>query len=273
MTSLLHWPLSSGSLKRLGGPTPDETILRVATVMAAAEPSAAIFGENVGDWMGCTGEARLLQGIGHLIPLNERQLKRQRSLHAGGRGNVVFFGRLVMVLRKGEVLLAQTRRMRWARFLLCTVLGGSLWALGLSSRLAWVSAQQSGWSRVALVHGCDLRKDGQSARSGGLMTGVSASASWSRGTTKVATTSTVVVMQHMVGPLPSPPREHPCLQTVGYCLQTLPLEPCSHFPHLKRVCLLQLLWHATPRILRAEMACLLSATWCTSSEGESGIDT
>lgn len=59
---------------------------------------------------------------------------------------MVFFGRLVSILRTYAAFLAGISRMRWRRFLLANAAGGIVWAGG--SRAA--PHQRLSWHRPAL---------------------------------------------------------------------------------------------------------------------------
>ena len=124
----------------LGIPLPGETALIAASAYAgsthrlspwvifAVAASAAILGDNAGFWIGATGGYRLARAHGSKVGLDERRLKVARYLFDRHGGQVVLFGRFVVVLRTYAAFLAGASRMRWARFLPANAAGGILWA-------------------------------------------------------------------------------------------------------------------------------------------------
>ena len=141
LTTYGYWAVFAGiAIESTGIPFPGETMLLVAAIYAgtthqfsivlviAAAASGAILGDNLGFWVGRAGGYRLLRRYGHLVRLNKRKLKLGLYLFRRHGGTVVFFGRLVAVLRMWAAFLAGTHRMEWKRFLLFNALGGIAWA-------------------------------------------------------------------------------------------------------------------------------------------------
>lgn len=128
------------AIESTGIPFPGETMLLAAAIYAgtthhlsivfviAAAAAGAIFGDNLGFWVGREGGYRLLRRYGRYIRLNERKLKLGQYLFQKHGAKVVFFGRFIAVLRTWAAFLAGTNRMRWLRFLLFNALGGIAWA-------------------------------------------------------------------------------------------------------------------------------------------------
>lgn len=124
----------------LGIPLPGETALIIASAYAgsthrlspwvifAVAVSAAILGDNAGFWIGATGGYRLARAHGPKVGLDERKLKIARYLFDRHGGQVVLFGRFIVVLRTYAAFLAGASRMRWLRFLPANAAGGILWA-------------------------------------------------------------------------------------------------------------------------------------------------
>ncbi|HST88211.1 MAG TPA: DedA family protein [Ktedonobacterales bacterium] len=128
------------AVESTGIPFPGETMLLAAAIYAgathqlalplviAAAAAGAIFGDNLGFFVGREGGYRLLRRFGHIIHLDARRLKLGQYLFLRHGGKIVFFGRFVAVLRAWAAFLAGANRMRWSRFLLFNAAGGILWA-------------------------------------------------------------------------------------------------------------------------------------------------
>jgi membrane protein DedA with SNARE-associated domain len=126
----------------LGIPLPGETALIIASAYAGSTHhlspwvifvvavSAAVLGDNAGFWIGATGGYRLARAHGPKVGLDERKLKIARYLFDTHGGQVVLFGRFIVVLRTYAAFLAGASRMRWLRFLPANAAGGILWAGG-----------------------------------------------------------------------------------------------------------------------------------------------
>jgi len=128
------------AIESIGIPFPGETMLLFASIFAGkthqlsivliilAATLGAIFGDNIGFWIGREGGYRVLRRYGRYIGYNERKLKVGIYLFREHGGKVVFFGRFVAVLRAWAAFLAGVNRMPWSRFLLYNALGGFVWA-------------------------------------------------------------------------------------------------------------------------------------------------
>lgn len=127
-------------LENAGIPLPGEIVLVAAAIDAGttghlrilpvvlAAAGGGVLGGNVGYWLGREFGFRWLLRHGPRLGIGERQLKLGQYLFMRYGAWVVFFGRLVAVLRVLAALLAGVNRMRWSRFLLSNVGGGLLWA-------------------------------------------------------------------------------------------------------------------------------------------------
>jgi membrane protein DedA with SNARE-associated domain len=128
-------------LESAGLPLPGEITLVTAAVIAgtsgsldislvlAAAVAGAVLGDNAGYWIGREFGFRLLMSHGAKVGIRERQLKLGQFLFLRHGGKVVFFGRMVAVLRVLAALLAGINRMPWPHFCACNVAGGVLWAM------------------------------------------------------------------------------------------------------------------------------------------------
>lgn len=128
-------------LESSGLPLPGEITLVTAALLAAAThqldinlilaaaATGAVLGDNLGYWLGREFGFAMLLRHGAKIGIRERQLKLGQYLFMRHGGKVVFFGRMVAVLRVLAALLAGINRMAWPHFLACNVAGGVLWAV------------------------------------------------------------------------------------------------------------------------------------------------
>jgi membrane protein DedA with SNARE-associated domain len=128
------------ALESAGIPLPGETILVTAAIYAAtrhelnivfvveAAAAGAIFGDNVGFWVGREAGMRLLIRYGRYIGLDDAKLKLGQYLFQRHGGKIVFFGRFVAVLRAFAALLAGANGFDPKRFFLFNAAGGIVWA-------------------------------------------------------------------------------------------------------------------------------------------------
>jgi membrane protein DedA with SNARE-associated domain len=158
-------------LESSGIPMPGETILISAAALAgtthaldirlviAAAAGGAIFGDNVGFWVGRELGEPLLAKWGHLVGLDARKRTLARYLFARYGGSIVFFGRFIALLRAFAAVLAGANGLAPWRFFIFNALGGIIWAtlFGLGGYLLGASihriAGPVGWALliVALI--------------------------------------------------------------------------------------------------------------------------
>lgn len=124
----------------IGIPLPAETTLILAAIYAGqthhldpwllwlVASAAAVFGDNVGFWIGDKGGYALARRYGAKVRLDERKLKAARYLFDRHGAKVVFFGRFVSILRAYAAFLAGVSKMRWRIFFAANASGGVLWA-------------------------------------------------------------------------------------------------------------------------------------------------
>lgn len=136
-------------LESMAVPVPGETVLTAAAVYAGTShnldivlvflvgAAGAVTGDNLGYWVGAKGGYALLRRYGRYVGVRETEVKIGRYLFDRHGGKVVFFGRLIVILRTYAAFLAGTNRMRWRRFLLFNTTGGVLWAAGFSFVSYW----------------------------------------------------------------------------------------------------------------------------------------
>jgi membrane protein DedA with SNARE-associated domain len=127
-------------LESVGLPLPGETILVLAAIYAATEPSfniwvlvpvaafGAIAGDNIGYWLGLRYGYALLLQYGERIGMFEARIKLGQYLFLKYGARVVFLGRFVALLRILAAFLAGLNRMPWRTFLIANASGGIIWA-------------------------------------------------------------------------------------------------------------------------------------------------
>ncbi len=127
-------------LESLGLPLPGETILVLAAIYAATEPSfniwlviavavfGAIMGDNIGYWLGSRYGYALLLRYGERIGMLEPRIKLGQYLFLRHGAKVVFLGRFVALLRILAAFLAGLNWMPWRAFLTANAIGGAIWA-------------------------------------------------------------------------------------------------------------------------------------------------
>ena len=143
-------------LESMGLPLPGETILVLAAIYAATEPSfniwvviavaafGAIVGDNAGYWLGLRYGYALLLRYGERIGMFEARIKLGQYLYLKHGAKVVFLGRFVALLRILAAFLAGVNRMPWRAFLVANACGGIIWAavFGIGERLTRESADR-----------------------------------------------------------------------------------------------------------------------------------
>ena len=140
-------------LESMGLPLPGETVLVLATIYAATDPSlnvwlvitaaavGSIIGDNVGYWLGKKYGYALLRRYGRHIGMSDARIKIGQYLFLRHGGKVVFFGRFVALLRILAAVLAGVNRMPWRGFLLANA--GRRGHLGHGIRGRRLSLRQS----------------------------------------------------------------------------------------------------------------------------------
>jgi membrane protein DedA with SNARE-associated domain len=128
------------ALESAGIPLPGETILVTAAIIAgrshegsiaeiiALAAAGAIFGDNIGFWVGREFGLGLLIRHGGRIGLDEDKLKLGQYLFLRYGGLIVFFGRFVAVLRAFAAVLAGANKLAPWCFFLFNAAGGVVWA-------------------------------------------------------------------------------------------------------------------------------------------------
>jgi membrane protein DedA with SNARE-associated domain len=133
------------AVESAGVPVPGETALITAAILAtpqqhhysivaviAVGAAGAIFGDNVGYWLGREGGRALLERWGPAKRYADRALPPAERFFAAHGAKAVFFGRFIAFLRVTAAWLAGISRMTWWRFLFWNAAGGILWSTGVS---------------------------------------------------------------------------------------------------------------------------------------------
>ncbi|MEM9904304.1 MAG: DedA family protein [Cyanobacteria bacterium P01_D01_bin.44] len=135
-----YWAVFFGiMLENMGLPLPGETVTLVGGFLAGGGELAygwvltcaiagATLGDNFGYWLGFYGGWPLLQRLGKLFRLEESKLVKVREQFSENADKAVILGRFVALLRIFAGPLAGIARMPYWKFLLCNLLGATLWA-------------------------------------------------------------------------------------------------------------------------------------------------
>jgi membrane protein DedA with SNARE-associated domain len=135
-----YWVVFVGiMLENAGLPLPGETITLVGGFLAgsgelgysgvlASAIGGAVIGDNIGYWLGFYGGWALLLSIGKLFKIEESKLAKVRDEFRQSAGKAVILGRFVALLRIFAGPLAGIAKMPYWQFLLCNLLGATLWA-------------------------------------------------------------------------------------------------------------------------------------------------
>lgn len=127
-------------LESMGIPLPGETVLVLAAIYAASDPSlniwivitaaavGSILGDNAGYWIGYRYAYAAVLRYGRHLGLSEPRIKLGQYLFRKHGAKVVFFGRFVALLRILAAFLAGVNRMPWRHFLVANAAGAVLWA-------------------------------------------------------------------------------------------------------------------------------------------------
>ena len=140
-----YWAIFFGiMLENMGLPLPGETVTLVGGFLAGSEElvyrwvlssaiAGAVIGDSMGYWIGFYGGWPLLLRLGSLFRINEATLVNIREKFSQNADKAVIFGRFVALLRIFAGPLAGIAQMPYWKFLLCNLLGASLWGTAMVS--------------------------------------------------------------------------------------------------------------------------------------------
>ena len=132
-------PLPGETVTLLGGYAAGSGQLNILGVMGAAA-GGAVLGDNIGYWVGRRLGWGLILKVGRWLGQSPAQLEKLRDQFLRHAGKSVLLGRFVAVLRVVAGPMAGAVGMPYPKFLLCNVVGATLWATTMVS-LAWLGGR------------------------------------------------------------------------------------------------------------------------------------
>ena len=132
-------PLPGETVTLLGGYAAGSGQLNILGVMGAAA-GGAVLGDNIGYWVGRRLGWGLILKVGRWLGQSPAQLEKLRDQFLRHAGPSVLLGRFVAVLRVVAGPMAGAVGMPYPKFLLCNVIGATLWATTMVS-LAWLGGR------------------------------------------------------------------------------------------------------------------------------------
>jgi membrane protein DedA with SNARE-associated domain len=132
-------PLPGETVTLLGGYAAGSGQLNILGVMGAAV-GGAVLGDNIGYWVGRRLGWGLILKVGRWLGQSPAQLEKLRDQFLRHAGKSVLLGRFVAVLRVVAGPMAGAVGMPYPKFLLCNVVGATLWATTMVS-LAWLGGR------------------------------------------------------------------------------------------------------------------------------------
>jgi len=132
-------PLPGETVTLLGGYAAGSGQLNILGVMGAAA-GGAVLGDNIGYWVGRRLGWGLILKVGRWLGQSPAQLEKLRDQFLRHAGKSVLLGRFVAVLRVVAGPMAGAVGVPYPKFLLCNVVGATLWATTMVS-LAWLGGR------------------------------------------------------------------------------------------------------------------------------------
>ena len=143
-------------LESTGVPLPGETILLSAGILVQRGTLdlgdviffgilGAVVGDQIGYWIGREGGRPFILRWGRYVFISPERLARAEAFFERHGGKAVFLARFFFGLRVFGALVAGISRMRWGKFALYNVLGGTVWASAV------VALGYFLWASISLV--------------------------------------------------------------------------------------------------------------------------
>jgi membrane protein DedA with SNARE-associated domain len=158
-------------LENAGLPVPGETVLLAGAALSRSGTLAlpwiivtaiagAVFGDNIGFWIGRRGGRALVSRFGSKLGLTDARLREFDRFFDRHGAKTVFIARFVTGLRVFGALLAGTSELPWSRFLVYNAAGAVAWSttfgmVGYFLAYSWESLEtwigRSGLALLAVV--------------------------------------------------------------------------------------------------------------------------
>lgn len=141
-----YWTLMVALLlENAGAPVPGETILLLASAMAASQHQlqlryivltatcAATLGDNLGFVIGTYGGRPMLERYGRLFHITDKTVSRAEGLLQKHGALTIFVGRFIAGVRIIAGPLAGILRMPWKKFAIANLAGAAVWVTSVST--------------------------------------------------------------------------------------------------------------------------------------------
>jgi len=99
-------------------------------LIAAVAVIGAIFGDNVGYWIGRRFGRGFLERHGRKLFVSRERLEATERFYQRHGGKTVFLGRFIPVVRSVGFIVAGVSKMPWRRFLIYDMAGATIWGIG-----------------------------------------------------------------------------------------------------------------------------------------------
>jgi membrane protein DedA with SNARE-associated domain len=96
-------------------------------ILAVVAIAAAVLGDNIGYMIGQFGGEHILHRYGKYFFLTPKKLERTKQFFDRSGGLIVIVARFIDGLRQLNGIIAGIVEMSWQRFLICNIIGTTLW--------------------------------------------------------------------------------------------------------------------------------------------------
>jgi len=150
-------------LEKIGGPTPAETLVVIAALLATSE-SFWVWHVIFAGWLGGAlggvtayvigryGGLPVLRRYGHRLRIDPKRLEQTQARLRGNGIKMVFFAQFVPFLRQLKGVAAGAADMSWPAYMFANVLGTGIWALFWGGGTYMLGQQISGLSALVSQH-------------------------------------------------------------------------------------------------------------------------